>query len=186
MRTDRLDAEAEARRRTALAQIRQYGDPVLRMRASEVESFDEDVVRLAERMKRLMADAHGVGLAANQVGVVRRVLVFLPGLEEGEEPVAVVNPRLVEASEERVEENEGCLSLQGVAVPVERHAALTLEGVDPRGEPLRLELRDLGARVIQHEVDHLDGVLIVDRTTREGRREALRTLRPEPVLGPLG
>ena len=185
VRTDELDAQAEARRRTALAQIRQYSDPVLRMRAREVDVFDADLARLVERMKRLMVDANGVGLAATQVGILRRVLVFQPSLEEGEEPIAVVNPRLVERSPETAVHDEGCLSLQGVLVPVERSVAVTLEGQDAAGAPLRREVTDLGARVAQHEVDHLDGVLILDRTTPECRRDALAVLRPRPVLGPL-
>src|SRR6187549_3025731 len=114
------------------------------MRASEVEQFDEDLLRLTERMKALMQEANGVGLAANQVGVVRRVFVFRHG--EDEEPVACVNPRLVGPSEERATDEEGCLSLQRVLVPVERHASLTLEAQDTDGAPLRLELTGLDAR----------------------------------------
>jgi len=185
VREEELDPPAEARRLRALAQIRQYGDPVLRMHANEVESFDDDLTRLVERLLRLMGDANGVGLAATQVGVLRRVFVFQPARDEGKEPVAIVNPRLAERSDERETDDEGCLSLQGVITPVERHVDVTLEGVDARGEPLRLELHGYAARVAQHEVDHLDGVLMLDRTPPESRREALRTLRPEPVLNPL-
>lgn len=182
---EELDAEREAVRRLALAQIRQWPDPVLRLQAREVESFDDDLLRLVERMKALMADANGVGLAANQVGVLRRVFVFRAEAEEGEEPetLAAVNPRIVEPGEERVSADEGCLSLQGVLVPVERHVSLTLEAQDERGEPLRLELTGLPARVVQHELDHLDGVLILDRTAPEARREAMAALRPQPILG---
>ena len=185
------DPEQEARRRLALAQIRQYPDPVLRMRAREVESFDADLARLAERMRGLMRDAAGVGLAATQVGVLQRVLVFqrvAADEEEGveEEVATVVNPTIVERSEEIETDDEGCLSLQGVLVPVERSTRLAVEGVDERGEPLRYELEELPARVLQHEVDHLDGTLILDRTTDEARREALGTLRPRPALGRLG
>ncbi|MBA2475093.1 MAG: peptide deformylase [Actinobacteria bacterium] len=179
-RNDELDEQAEARRRTALAQIRQWGDPALRMPAREVEAFDEDLGRLVERMQRLMRDANGVGLAANQVGIVRRVLVFLPELEA--EPVALVNPSLVERSDEVAEGDEGCLSLQGVTVPVERSVAVTVEGQGADGAGVRLELEGLAARVVQHELDHLDGVLILDRTTPEARREALGALRPQPIL----
>jgi peptide deformylase len=178
---EELDAEREARRRLALAQIRQWPDPVLKMRALEVEVFDEDLRRLTDRMASLMEDANGLGLAATQAGVVRRVFVFR---REGEdEPVAVVNPRIVEPSEERQTDDEGCLSLQRVLVPVERHCALTLEAQDVTGAPLRLELKGLDARVVQHELDHLDGVLILERTTPEARREAMATLRPQPILG---
>jgi peptide deformylase len=175
------DPEQEARRRLALAQIRQYPDPVLRMRAREVESFDDELVRLVQRMSRLMRDAFGVGLAATQVGILRRVFVFQrqPEDEEAEpETLAVVNPAIVERSDEVEVDDEGCLSLQGVHVPVERATAVTLEGVDEHGRAVRYELDDLSARVVQHELDHLDGTLILDRTTDDARREALGTLRP--------
>ena len=175
------DPEQEARRRLALAQIRQYPDPVLRMKAREVETFDDELVRLVQRMGRLMQDAVGVGLAATQVGILRRVFVFQrqPEDEEAEpETLAVVNPEIVERSEETDVDDEGCLSLQGVHVPVERHTRVTLEGADEHGGPVRYELEDLSARVVQHELDHLDGTLILDRTTDEARREALGTLRP--------
>jgi peptide deformylase len=178
---EQRDPEQEARRRLALAQIRQYPDPVLRMKAREVEAFDDELVRLAQRMGRLMHDALGVGLAATQVGILRRVFVFQrqPEDEEAEpETLAVVNPAIVERSEEIEVDDEGCLSLQGVHVPVERNTAVTLEGVDEHGRPVRYELANLSARVVQHELDHLDGTLILDRTTDEARREALGTLRP--------
>jgi peptide deformylase len=176
---EELDAQAEARRRLALAQIRQWGDPVLRMRAGEVEAFDDDLQRLAERMNAIMRDAHGVGLAANQVGIVRRIFV----IETEELPArAVVNPVIVDRSKETETSDEGCLSLQQVLVPVERAVSVTIEGQDERGEAVRLELEGLAARVAQHEIDHLDGVLIVDRTDAESRREALGTLRPQPLI----
>jgi peptide deformylase len=182
VRTERLDPEREALRQAALAQIRQYPDPALRMQAREVEQFDDDLVRLVERMLRLMADANGVGLAANQVGVVRRVFVFHPDPES--EPVAVVNPVIAERGEELASDAEGCLSMQGVQVPVERATTIRLEGRDPAGGELSLELSDLGARVAQHELDHLDGVLIIDRTTEAARKEALGILRPRAMLTP--
>ena len=182
VRDEELDAEREARRQLALAQIRQWPDPALRMQAHEVESFDDDLRGLVERMKALMADANGVGLAATQVGVLRRVFVFRHGDEEDGVVEAVVNPVLAEHGEEMLEDEEGCLSLQGVRVPVERHMAVTLEGRNESGEPVRLELADRDARVAQHELDHLLGVLILDRTTPEGRREALAVLRPHLVL----
>ena len=181
VRDEQLDVEREARRQLALAQIRQWPDPVLRMRANEVESFDDDLRRLVGRMTSLMEDANGVGLAANQAGVLRRVIVFRAWEED--ERVAAVNPRIVDPSEELESSDEGCLSLQKVLVPVERHVSLTLEAQDPEGSPLRLELTGLEARVVQHELDHVDGVLIVDRTTSEARREAMAMLRPQPVLG---
>jgi peptide deformylase len=181
VKDERLDAEREARRRLALAQIRQWPDPTLKLRAQEVEAFDDDLGRLVERMGRLMVDANGVGLAANQVGVLRRLFVFRVG--DDDEPRVAVNPRIVDPSSERESDDEGCLSMQGVLVPVERHAALTLEAQDVTGAPLRLELEGLDARIVQHELDHLDGVLILERTTPEARREAMATLRPQPVLG---
>jgi peptide deformylase len=175
IRTEELDAEREARRRLALAQIRQYPDPVLRMRAHEVERFDDELARLAERMTTLMGEAAGVGLAGNQVGVLQRLFVFQPASEE--EPRAIVNPEITARSEETLVDDEGCLSMQGVLVPVERALQVTIAGKDPRGEDVEFELEELGARVVQHELDHLDGVLIIDRTTTEGRREALAVLR---------
>ena len=182
VKTDKLDPEAEARRRLALGQIRQYPDAVLRMRAREVESFDDDLRRLAERMTQLMRDANGVGLAATQIGILRRVFVFQPDPEE--EPVAVVNPALVEKSDETVVDDEGCLSMQGVQMPVERPVSVRLEGQNVHGGALSLELTEHPARVVQHELDHLDGVLILDRTTDEARKEALAVLRPKAVLAP--
>jgi peptide deformylase len=179
-RDERRDPEREARRRTALAQIRQFGDPALRMQANEVEDFDADLARLVERMTGLMIEAQGVGLAATQVGILRRVVVIQPYSDE--EPIALVNPRLVERSEELATDEEGCLSMQRVLVPVERHTAVTVEAQNAGGEPIRLELADLPARVAQHELDHLDGVLILDRTDPDSRREALGLLRPQPFI----
>jgi peptide deformylase len=180
VRTEKLDAEAEARRRVALSQIRQYPDPALRMKAHEIEAIDDDLKRLVERMEHLLRDANGLGLAATQIGVLRRVFVFQPDPEA--EPVALVNPRLVDPSDERVADDEGCLSLQGVVIPVERHERITVEATGLDGEEVRLELEALPARVAQHELDHLDGILIIDRTTADARREALGILRPQPVL----
>lgn len=179
VRDEERDAQAEARRLAALAQIRQYPDPALRIRAREVETFDGDLKRLVERMSRLMEEASGVGLAAPQVGILQRVFVFH---REEDEVEAVVNPRIVDGSEERETDEEGCLSIQGVRVPVERSASVVVEGRDPDGGELRLELAGLPARVAQHEIDHLDGTLILDRTDEEHRRAALAALRPRPVL----
>ena len=177
---DHLDAEAQARRRLALAQIRQFGDPALRMRAQEVTEFDADLRHLVDRMTALMTDAQGVGLAGTQVGVLRRVFVFVEDTDSP--PRAVVNPEIVERSDAVETDDEGCLSLQGVLVPVERAAQITLAGKDLDGDDVRFELEGLGARVVQHELDHLDGVLIIDRTDRESRRGAMATLRPQPLL----
>jgi peptide deformylase len=180
VRTEELDAEREARRRLALAQIRQYPDPVLRMRANPVEDFDDELRRLVERMQALMIDANGVGLAATQVGILRRLFVFSRG--EGEIH-AVVNPTIARRDDEIEVDDEGCLSLQGVAAPVERSVAVRLEGQDETGAAVAFDLEGYPARTAQHELDHLDGVLILDRTTPEARREALATLRPRVVLG---
>ena len=175
----REQAELDARRRLALAQIRQYGDPALRLKAHEVAEFDDDLRRLVERMIALMHDAQGVGLAATQVGVLRRLFVFEAD-EEGAR--AIVNPVIVERGDDTSSDEEGCLSLQGVRVPVERSTRVVLEGKDANGEDMRVELEAYGARVVQHELDHLDGVLIIDRTDDEHRKEALSTLRPRAVL----
>jgi peptide deformylase len=180
VRDEKLDAEAEARRRVALAQIRQYPDPALRMKAHDVESFDADLARLVEQLQHLLLDANGLGLAATQLGVLRRVFALRPD-PEGESQI-LVNPRLVEGSDEKVSDEEGCLSLQGVVIPVERHERVTVEAQDAEGKDVRLELEGLPARVAQHELDHLDGILILDRTTPDARREALAVLRPQPVV----
>ena len=180
VKTEKVDPEVEARRRLALAQIRQYPDPVLRLKAQEVEAFDADLLQLVERMTRLMQDAIGVGLAANQVGILRRVVVLQT--DGDEEPRVLVNPQIRDRSDETAQDTEGCLSMQGVVVPVERSLSLRVEARDAQGEPVELELEGLAARVAQHEVDHLDGVLIVDRTTPEGRREALAVLRQAAAL----
>ena len=176
---DERELEREARRLLALSRIRQYGDPVLRMKAREVEVFDSDLERLAERMTALMHEASGVGLAATQVGVLRRIFVFS---DEGEDRV-VVNPVVTKVSKETEIDEEGCLSLRDVLVPVERSTAITIEGKDVKGEPVTFELEAPASRAAQHEVDHLDGVLIIDRTDDESRRSALARLRPQPVLG---
>lgn len=170
-----LDAQDHARRRAALAQIRQYPDAVLRMRAREVDEFGDDLARLADRMGHLTIDARGVGLAATQVGVLQRLFVFRAG--DDEELTAVVNPEITARSKQAATFEEGCLSLQGVLVPVERALNVTLVGQDLQGEPLKLELEEMDARVVQHELDHLDGVLMIERTDDESRREALAVLR---------
>jgi peptide deformylase len=175
----RAETEAETRRQLALSQVRQYGDSALRLKAHEVAEFDDDLRRLADRMIAIMHDAQGVGLAATQVGVLRRLFVYEPD-EDG--PRVIVNPVIVEAADETTSDDEGCLSLQGVHVPVERSVRVVLEGKDLDGKDVRLELEDYAARVVQHELDHLDGVLIIDRTDDEHRKEALSTLRPRAML----
>ena len=176
---EELDPERETRRRFALAQIRQYPDAALKMQARPVDEFDEQLIKLAERMKQLMHDANGIGLAATQVGVLQRLFVFQP---EDAEAVAVVNPELQDVSEETEVADEGCLSIQGVTVPVERALSLMLVGKDEHGADVRFELDGYEARCAQHETDHLDGVLMIDRTTPEAKKEALAILRPRILL----
>lgn len=178
---EELDAEHEARRRLALAQIRQYPDAALKLEARPVEQFDDELRSLVARMKRLMHDASGIGLAATQVGVLQRLFVF--HASEDDEAVAVVNPEIVERSDETDVDDEGCLSIQGILVPVERSVTVTVVGRNENGDDVRYELERVYARAAQHETDHLDGVLMLDRTTPEARREALGKLRPRIVLG---
>ena len=180
VKDEELDPEREARRRVALAQIRQYPDAALKLAARPVEEFDDDLQRLAERMKQLMEDANGIGLAATQVGVLQRLFVFHVSEDD---VAAIANPEIVERSNETTVDDEGCLSIQGVLLPIERPATVAIEGRDEHGDEVRYELEEPYSRVAQHETDHLDGVLILDRTTPEARREALAMLRPRIVLG---
>jgi peptide deformylase len=170
-----LDPEAQERRRRALDLIRTFGDPSLRSKALEVTRFDERLAEELRRMGQIMDDAIGLGLAATQVGVMHRVLVYRVGADAP--LVAVVNPVLEWSSDEREVAEEGCLSLPGVAVDVERPIHARVRAQDEHGEPILIEASGLEARVIQHEMDHLDGVLIIDRISKEQRREALRVLR---------
>jgi peptide deformylase len=179
VREEELDPERDARRRLALAQIRQYPDAALKMKARTVEDFDDELKSLAERMKMLMRDANGIGLAATQVGVLRRLFVFQP---DEEEILAIVNPEIAEQSDETDVADEGCLSIQGITVPVERSVSVVITGLDENGEPVRYDLEGYAARCVLHETDHLDGILMIDRTTPEARREALGALRPRIVL----
>ena len=171
-------AEQQARRRVALSQIRQYGDPVLRMRANEVDAYDEELDRLTERMIGLMHDAEGVGLAATQVGILRRLFVF----HDNDEDRVIVNPVLTVRGNETEVDEEGCLSLGPIRMPVERAVEVTLDGFDAEGKAVHLELEGMSARVVQHELDHLDGKMIIDRTDPDSRREAMAQLRPRLVL----
>jgi peptide deformylase len=180
VKEEQLDPERAARRRLALAQIRQYPDAALKMVAHPVEEFDDDLRRLVDRMKQLMVDANGIGLAATQVGVLQRVFVFQVAEDE---TVALANPEIVERSEVTTVDDEGCLSIQGVHLPIERPTRITIAGQDENGAEVRYELEEPYSRVAQHESDHLDGVLILDRTTPEARREALGSLRPRIVIG---
>ena len=170
-----LDEETLERRRQALGEVRQFGDPVLKSKASEVTEFGTELEREAERMIGLMQGALGIGLAATQLGLMRRLLVFQSGPDI--EPRAVVNPEVEWSSGELVVAEEGCLSLADVIVDVERPLHARITAVDLAGAPMLLEASGLEARVLQHEIDHLDGVLILDRTERSQRRAALRALR---------
>ena len=176
------DPEVLERRREALSQVRQFGDPVLKSPASEVRSFGPELVEEANRMIALMQNALGIGLAATQLGFMRRLLVFQAGPDSP--PRALVNPRIEWCSEEAWVAEEGCLSLAGIVVDVERplHARLAARNLD--GAPVAIEASGLEARVLQHEIDHLDGVLILDRTVREQRRAALRALRAGEPFDP--
>ncbi|HEX3451748.1 MAG TPA: peptide deformylase [Solirubrobacteraceae bacterium] len=172
---EELDAETRERRDHALRFVRKLGDPVLRAKALPVERFDEALRREVERMGELMHDALGVGLAATQLGVLHRVLVYRAYPED---PLtALVNPVIEWRSDELEIAEEGCLSLPGVHVEVERAARVRVRAQDARGDALEVEADGLTARVIQHEVDHLDGVLILDRISREARKEAMRAMR---------
>ena len=172
-----LDPETEARRVAALSFIRRLGDPVLKSRATEVDRFDDLLKRQVARMAGLMNDAFGVGLAAPQLGISQRLLVYRVGPDAP--LIALVNPEVEWTSSDEETMEEGCLSLPGVAVDVDRPIHVRVRAVDEGGLERRVEASGLEARVIQHEIDHLDGVLILDRTTREQRREAMRTLREQ-------
>ena len=180
---EELDAETRERRDRALRFVRKLGDPVLRAKALPVERFDERLRREVERMGELMHDALGIGLAATQLGVLHRVLVYRAYPED---PLtALVNPEIEWRSDEREAAMEGCLSLPGVHVEVERPARVRVRAQDAGGEPLEIEAEGLTARVIQHEVDHLDGVLILDRISREDRKQAMRAMREALAATPV-
>ena len=172
---EQLEAEVLERREAALARIVKFGDPVLKSRASPVADFGPGLRVEVDRMIAIMRDGLGVGLAATQIGVLRRVLVFKAGPDS--EPSGLVNPTIEWLSGEAVVAEEGCLSLPRVAMDVERPLHARVEGADVEGEPVRIEASGLEARVLQHEIDHLDGVLILDRAPRAQRKAALRALR---------
>jgi peptide deformylase len=153
--------------------VRTFGDPVLKTRAAPVESFDGALAHLAEEMLVTMREHEGVGLAANQVGRLKRILVAAAEEEE----YVIVNHVIEALAETTEKELEGCLSIPGIQVEVERPTSLTLSGQDASGSPLRLETSGILARIFQHEIDHLDGVLILDRTDRESRKVAMREMR---------
>jgi peptide deformylase len=179
-----LEAALQERREAALAHVVKFGDPVLKSKASPVANFGPELRAEVERMISIMRDGIGVGLAATQLGVLRRLLVFQAGPDN--EPAALVNPIVEWLSEECSVAEEGCLSLPRVSMDVERALHARISGRDAEGEAVVLEASGFEARVLQHEIDHLDGVLILDRTPREQRKAALRALReggsysPEP------
>jgi len=180
LRTDggeRSEREIELieRRETALAQVVKFGDPVLKSRASPVSKVGEELRAEVDRMIAIMRDGLGVGLAATQLGILRRVLVFQPSNDA--QPTALINPEVEWTSDELVIAEEGCLSLPRVSMDVERPLHATFSGLDLDAEPVLLEASGLEARVLQHEIDHLDGVLILDHAPRDQRRGALRALR---------
>jgi peptide deformylase len=170
-----LDPELEARRVAAMSFIRRLGDPVLKSRATPVDRFDDSLRQQVSRMAGIMNDALGVGLAAPQLGISQRLLVYRVGPDAP--LIALANPEIEWASDEREGSDEGCLSIPGVMVDVERPVHVRVRAQDEQGESRSVEASGLEARVIQHELDHLDGVLILDRTTRDERKRALRELR---------
>ena len=173
--TPQLDPEVEARRVAAMSLIRRLGDPVLKSRATPVDRFDDSMRKQVSRMAGIMNDALGVGLAAPQLGISQRLLIYRVGPDA---PVIVLaNPELEWASAESEVGEEGCLSIPGVLVDVDRHVHVRVRGLDEEGERRTVEASGLEARVIQHEMDHLDGVLILERTNRDERKRALRELR---------
>jgi peptide deformylase len=172
---ERLDPATRARREAALRHVRVYGDPALRSRARDIDVFDDALAQEVERMGKLMDDALGIGLAATQLGVMHRLLVYRV---DPEAPLGVlINPEFEYKSDDLETMEEGCLSLPGVSVEVERPIHVRVRASDERGAPVVVEASGLEARVIQHEIDHLDGVLILDRTSRDQRKQAMRAMR---------
>jgi len=177
-----LDEETMRKREAALAQVVQYGDPVLKSRASEVTVFDNDLALEIERMIHLMRDGLGVGLAATQVGKLRRLLVFQTNADAT--PQGLVNPEIEWLSDEAEVMTEGCLSIPRVVVDVERPLYARVRGQDQNGAEVLIDAAGHEARVLQHEIDHLDGVLILDRTERAQRKGALKALRRGEAYSP--
>jgi peptide deformylase len=170
-----LDPEVEARRAAAMSFIKRLGDPVLKSKATPVDRFDDSLRSQVGRMAALMGDSLGVGLAAPQLGVSQRLLVYRVGPDAP--VIGLANPEVEWKSKDSEVLDEGCLSIPGIVVDVERPVHVRVRAVDEQGEDRVVEASGLEARVIQHEIDHLDGVLILDRTSRDQRREAMRALR---------
>jgi peptide deformylase len=178
---DPSDPEVAARRAAALAEVRMWGDPVLRTAARPVERFDADLRAQADRMARLMDDALGAGLAANQVGMLARLLVYRAAPDA---PLRVLaNPEVEWTADEEEPFSEGCLSLPGVWVEVARPVRVRVRAQDENGRPLTVSAEGREASIVQHEIDHLDGVLVLDRLDPEARRQAVRRLREEIAAG---
>ncbi len=177
-----LAPEVLERRRAALAEVVKFGDPVLRSEASPVTGFDDALVADLARMVRIMRDSMGVGLAATQLGILRRALVFQAGPDAP--ATALVNPEIEWTSEQLATAEEGCLSLPGIVVDVERALYARVRGLDAAGEQVEIEASGLEARVLQHEIDHLDGVLTLERTSREQRKGAMKALREGGTFAP--
>jgi peptide deformylase len=170
-----LDPETEARRAAAMSFVRRLGDPVLKSSATPVDKFDDRLRGQVARMAGLMQDALGLGLAAPQLGIAQRLLVYRVGPDAP--VIALANPELEWASEDEETFEEGCLSIPGVTVDVDRPVHVRVRARDEEGDQRVVEASGLEARVIQHEMDHLDGVLMLDRTSRDERKRALRELR---------
>jgi peptide deformylase len=164
-------------------EIRTFGDPILKSRATPVNDFDDSLKQLAEDMMRLMYEAEGAGLAANQIGRLKRIFVVAYENEGELREFIVVNPMIEDRSETQEKDIEGCLSIPGIGVEVERPLAVILRGQDLSGAPLRVEAEGRLARIFQHEIDHLDGILMLDRTDRESRKNAMREMRERLLAG---
>ncbi|MFP5298244.1 MAG: peptide deformylase [Actinomycetota bacterium] len=161
----------------AVLPIRQFGDPVLRQKAAEIEEITDIHRRLIQDMLDTMREAPGVGLAGPQVGVMERIFVW----ETEDGYGAVINPTITSTSEEKIEGEEGCLSIPGLYYNVARSYRITVEGLDENGDAATWELEDFKARIFQHEIDHLDGVLFIDRLSEADRKEALAILRDQAL-----
>ncbi|MQA34112.1 peptide deformylase [Modestobacter roseus] len=153
--------------------IREIGDPVLRTPADPIRVFDKDLAALVRDLEETVDHPGRAGVAATQIGVGLRVFSYNVDGVIGH----LVNPVITERSEETQDDDEGCLSIPGLYAPTVRAMHCVAEGFDVHGEPLRLEGSGLMARCLQHEVDHLDGKLFVDRLTGDARKQAMRALR---------
>jgi peptide deformylase len=160
----------------AVFPIRTFGDPVLRTPAEPVDEFSSALERLVDDMLETMYEAPGVGLAAPQIGISRRIFVA----DIGDGPFVMANPAIVEARESWTFE-EGCLSVPGRFWPIKRPGFAAAEGVDADGNPVRVEGDELLGRVLQHEIDHLNGMLLLQRLPRRVKKQALRELREEAL-----